>query len=230
RPPASSTKRDISSYMAGLCWHILHFIVTIVVFVSFVINKLWYLMFSKVTMEKYRALRGKKPQIVGMVIESQEAEAQASKICDLLLWLSEVGVKHVSLYDMEGVLKQHRRVLEKTLDNLNKGIQFINTWEEHRKHSSNSPSLEHTTMTVELLSFCDGKEGIAKAARYLCSDTLQKIDFNGQRANLKLTEADIDRGLEATGCAGPEPDLLFVFGFTRCLLGFPAWRLRLSEI
>ncbi|KAH9290171.1 hypothetical protein KI387_034288, partial [Taxus chinensis] len=55
----------------------------------------------KVTMEKRRALQGKKPQIVGVVIESQEAEAQASKTCELLFWISKVGVKHVSLYDME---------------------------------------------------------------------------------------------------------------------------------
>jgi len=54
-------------------------------------------------------------------------------------------------------------------------------------------------MTVELLSICDGKEGIAKAARYLCANTLQKINSEGQHIDLKLTEADINRGLEAAG-------------------------------
>lgn len=228
--PAISRRRETYSFINVLCWHTLHFVVTIFIFVTSVINSLRYLLFATRSIVKYKASKGMKPQIVGVVIESQEAGTEVSKICDFLLWLSEVGVQHVSLYDMEGVLKQSRRVLEKTTCNLNKGIQFIDTWQDYRKQNSNYPSTEQIAMTVELLSLCDGKEGIAKAARYLCSDSSQKSDLNGQHMNLKLTEADIDRGLEATGYAGPEPDLLFVFGFTRCLLGFPAWRVRFTEI
>jgi ditrans,polycis-polyprenyl diphosphate synthase len=36
--------------------------------------------------------------------------------------------------------------------------------------------------------------------------------------------------LKAIGCGGPEPDLLLVYGPARCHLGFPAWRLRYTEI
>jgi ditrans,polycis-polyprenyl diphosphate synthase len=32
------------------------------------------------------------------------------------------------------------------------------------------------------------------------------------------------------GCGGPEPDLLLMYGPARCHLGFPAWRLRYTEI
>lgn len=31
--------------------------------------------------------------------------------------------------------------------------------------------------------------------------------------------------MEAAGCAIPEPNLLLIFSFTQCLLGFPTWRL-----
>lgn len=79
-------------------------------------------------------------------------------------------------------------------------------------------------MTVELLSLCDGKEGIAKAARYLCSDSSQKSNLNGQHMNLKLTEADIDRGLEATGWF-LFPFAVFYFSVTICTLNllFTMW-------
>ncbi|GLJ45388.1 hypothetical protein SUGI_0955530 [Cryptomeria japonica] len=38
---------------------------------------------------------------------------------------------------------------------------------DHRKQKTEYPSTGQTTMTVELLSLCDGKEGIAKATRYI---------------------------------------------------------------
>eukprot|EP01018_Ginkgo_biloba_P004699 Gb_23228 [translate_table: standard] len=230
-PPARTIRgREIWSFMAGLCWHALHFIITVIAFIAIIINKLGHHLFAKGSLKKYRASQGKKPQTVGVVVESQEAEAHISKICDLLVWLADIGVQHVSLYDMEGMFKQSKRSLEKNLRNLNSRIRFISTWEEGKKQDFNSPMAEDNTMTVELLSFFDGKEGIAKAARFICSNTLQQISSDGQRVDLKLTEADIDRGLRATGCAGPEPEILFVFGFARCLLGFPAWRIPLTEI
>ncbi|GKV26579.1 hypothetical protein SLEP1_g35855 [Rubroshorea leprosula] len=36
--------------------------------------------------------------------------------------------------------------------------------------------------------------------------------------------------LKAVGCIGLEPDLLLVYGPARCHLGFPAWRIRYTEI
>lgn len=222
--------REIWNILALFCWHALHLTFIVIAYVATIINKSWSLLFAKESLEKSRASQRKKPQIVGVVIESEEAETEMSKVCKLLMWLADIGVQHVSLYDMEGLLKQSKRSLEKTLGNLNTQIQLVSTWEEHEKWTSESQITEQPIMTVELLSICDGKEGIAKAARYLCENTLQKINSEGQHIDLKLTEADINRGLEAAGCAGPEPDLLLVFGFTRCLLGFPAWRLPFTEI
>lgn len=36
--------------------------------------------------------------------------------------------------------------------------------------------------------------------------------------------------LVLTGCGGPDPDLLLVYGPARCHLGFPPWRIRYTEI
>ncbi|KAF6136443.1 hypothetical protein GIB67_028662 [Kingdonia uniflora] len=56
-------------------------------------------------------------------------------------------------------------------------------------------------MTFEFSSFSDGKEGAAKAANFLCS---------------KLWRT--------------RTHLLLVYGLARCHLGFPAWKLRYTEI
>lgn len=229
-PLSTTGGRDIWNILALFCWHTLHLIFIVIAYIATIIEKSRSLLFPKESLKKPTASQRKKPRIVGVVIESEEVETEMSKVCKLLMWLADIGVQHVSLYDMEGLLKQSKRSLEKTLSNLNTHIQLISTWEEHEKWMSESQITEQPIMTVELLSICDGKEGIAKAARYLCANTLQKINSDGQHIDLKLTEADINRGLEATGCAGPEPDLLLVFGFTRCLLGFPAWRLPFTEI
>ncbi|KAG8091223.1 hypothetical protein GUJ93_ZPchr0011g28744 [Zizania palustris] len=85
-------------------------------------------------------------------------------------------------------------------------------------------------MTVEYISGLDGKEGIAKAA-----NLLRSTYFNGDKDacgndEIVFTEADMSSALKAIGCGGPEPDLLLLYGPARCHLGFPAWRLRYTEI
>ena len=45
------------------------------------------------------------------------------------------------------------------------------------------------------------------------------IAFNGILVSIVLT-----------GSGGADPDLLLIYGPTRCHLGFPAWRLRYTEI
>eukprot|EP00252_Welwitschia_mirabilis_P014693 TRINITY_DN3241_c0_g1_i1.p1 TRINITY_DN3241_c0_g1~~TRINITY_DN3241_c0_g1_i1.p1 ORF type:complete len:275 (-),score=46.22 TRINITY_DN3241_c0_g1_i1:382-1206(-) len=219
-------KGGFTRTLAGICWHVLHIIITIIEFVAFTIDQVISLFLVK-SLEKYKTSVIKKPQIVGIVIESKDAEAQLSAICKLLQWLSDTGVQHVSLYDVEGVLKQLKMILERKLNNLNPSIQIINSFMKSNGHIDIT---ENAIMRVELLSSSDGKEGITRAARYLCEDALRKINTKGQLSELKLSVSDIDRGLEATGCAGPKPDLLLVFGFSRCLLGFPAWRIFFTEI
>ncbi|KAF3630546.1 putative nogo-B receptor-like isoform X2 [Capsicum annuum] len=79
---------------------------------------------------------------------------------------------------------------------------------------------------LEFVSFADSKPAVAKAANLLfakhyASTILEKPNF---------TESDISEALQAVGYGGPEPDLLLVYGPVRCHLGFPAWRIRYTEI
>lgn len=45
-----------------------------------------------------------------------------------------------------------------------------------------------------------------------------------------ISDFTCDYGCIFSGGGGPEPDLLLVYGPARCHLGFPAWRIRYTEI
>ena len=52
---------------------------------------------------------------------------------------------------------------------------------------------------------------------------------NSLRVDCLLQESTYQLSL-LSGSKGPEPDLLLVYGHVRSHLGFPAWRLRNTEI
>ncbi|KAG6547573.1 hypothetical protein Mapa_011022 [Marchantia paleacea] len=84
---------------------------------------------------------------------------------------------------------------------------------------------------VELLSLQDGKQSLVRAARNVCENAYKLHYANRHQSTLpKLTEQDVNDSLQVSGCEGPDPDLLLLFGKTRSLHGFPPWRLRLTEI
>ncbi|OVA06111.1 hypothetical protein BVC80_93g17 [Macleaya cordata] len=85
-------------------------------------------------------------------------------------------------------------------------------------------------MTLEFASFSDGKVGIAKAANLLCSKYLKIANLGGDRNEPVFTESDMSSALRVVGCEGAEPNLLLTYGSVRCHLGFPAWRMRYTEI
>uniref|UniRef100_A0A1D1Z0W9 ditrans,polycis-polyprenyl diphosphate synthase [(2E,6E)-farnesyldiphosphate specific] n=1 Tax=Anthurium amnicola TaxID=1678845 RepID=A0A1D1Z0W9_9ARAE len=203
----------------GICWHVLHVLVSIVHFGSHVFQLLHHFLISRGILQKYKVLPLHKLESLGIVIDSEEAE-DTSKVRRLLHWLSDIGVKHVILYDMEGVLKRSEASLRKWT---NSSMTFC----ELDVHTL---LLGQEKMSLEILSSSDGKEAVAKAATFLCSKYLKEDNLLGNQREPVFTETDIADALRTVGCGGSEPDLLLVFSPVRCHLGFPAWRLRYTEI
>ncbi|XP_020082196.1 dehydrodolichyl diphosphate synthase complex subunit nus1-like isoform X3 [Ananas comosus] len=212
----------ILKFILGLFWYLLHIVVSLVHIWSYVIQQLRCYIISSGLFAKYRNFSLSRLRYLAVVVDSQEAKHTA-KIKQLLSWLSAIGVKHVALYDAEGVLK--------------KSIDFGQT--RLRDRSAGTcldgdvncvTSRNYEEMSIELLSFTDGKEGIAKAASFLCSDHLKNDSDGCGRTETLFTEANMTKALKAVGYYGPEPDLLLVYGLARCHLGFPPWRLRYTEI
>ncbi|MCO5559621.1 hypothetical protein L7F22_013222 [Adiantum nelumboides] len=101
------------------------------------------------------------------------------------------------------------------------GDELLN---QDAKVFSEAPCERRGCLLVELLCIQDGKTAIVEAARNICCKSWQL----GALSNLR--EDDIDVSLKEIGRIGPDPDLLLLFSSSRCLQGYPPWRLRLTEI
>ncbi|KAF1874880.1 hypothetical protein Lal_00007495 [Lupinus albus] len=65
-------------------------------------------------------------------------------------------------------------------------------------------------MTLEFVSYVDGKEAVAKAANLIFRENLNRRNLCGE-----LSETHLNEALQIVGCKGPEPDLLLTYGFIK---------------
>ncbi|KAM3230419.1 hypothetical protein ACQJBY_060916 [Aegilops geniculata] len=215
----------------GLLWCIIHLAISLLSLCSHLIFNLECCLISSGLLWKYRNLQLGRLKYLAIVVDSREAK-NTVKINQLLYWLKTLGVKYVCLYDVDGVLK---KLFEPGMN----GSRDDNP-RDYLDVSANIKALDcyQKQMTIECISGSDGKEGIAKAASLLCSTYLSGDSYTQENVksedNVKnepvFTETDMASALKSIGCAGPEPDLLLVYGPARCHLGFPTWRLRYTEI
>ncbi|XP_034678208.1 dehydrodolichyl diphosphate synthase complex subunit NUS1 isoform X1 [Vitis riparia] len=209
----------IGSLGLKVLWHFLHFIVS----VWFLARQAAYVLescfISSGLLKRYEALNLGNLRYLAIVIESEEAH-QIPKVIELLNWLATIGVKHVCLYDNEGVLKKSKEaILEKLTDaTLFEGVD------------ENNLLLDQEHITLEFASISDGKGAVTKAANLLFMKYLKSADSGGSSEESIFTEPHMAEALKAVGCRGPDPDLLLIYGPVRCHLGFPAWRIRYTEI
>ncbi|KAF5206612.1 Undecaprenyl pyrophosphate synthetase family protein [Thalictrum thalictroides] len=204
--------------MLRLVWLFIHLLAKIWYFVLTTIHTLNSYLISSGLLNKYTALDLTKLQHLAIVIESQEAY-DIVRVIKLLCWLSDIGVKHICLYDMDGVLKKSKKII---LEEMGSRL-----W--HLEGDKMDLCLDPNQMTLEFISISDGKEGIAKAASFLCKRYLD-VSASEEQDKTTFTEENMGKALEAVGLGGPQPNLLLVYGPVRCHLGFPAWRMRYTEI
>ncbi|XP_017258336.1 uncharacterized protein LOC108227605 isoform X2 [Daucus carota subsp. sativus] len=192
-----------------LLWHLVHLIVNIWYFALGLGQTLESYLISSGLLKRYNSLDSNRVRYLAIVVDSEEA-CQTSKVLELLQHLENIGIKHVCLYDPEGLLKKSKEAIFEKLTR-------VKLYEEATK----SDSLVRKHITLELASFSDGKKAVAEAANYL----YKKNYIGGEQKEFICSESSIDEALKAI-----DPDLLLVYGPARCHLGFPAWRLRYTEI
>ncbi|XP_023007519.1 dehydrodolichyl diphosphate synthase complex subunit nus1-like isoform X2 [Cucurbita maxima] len=199
-----------------LIWIFLHFIVSSFYFVVSIATTLESYLISCGFLRKYNHLDINRVQYLAIVVESDEAY-NTLKIIELLQWLESMGIRSVCLYDAEGVLKQSKEIILKKVKNAS-------------VFQTNEPlQLNCKGFTLEFISASDGKEAVARAASFLLKDKWRKTNMSGD-SNQCFSESQMTEALKAVGCGGPDPDLILVYGPSRCHLGFPAWRIRYTEI
>ncbi|XP_051147469.1 uncharacterized protein LOC127262700 [Andrographis paniculata] len=196
-----------------LLWHIMHLMLSFWYLAVGWVNALESFLISSGMIKKYKDLDVSRVKYLAVVIDSEEAR-HTLKVLDLLRWLDSIGVRNVCLYDSEGVLKKSKDALTLWLKS------------ERLSNAIASNKLpEQKYMSMEVISYSDGKHAVAKAANVL----LKKYYLNSNSDRPKLTEADMTSVLGEIGY-GPEPDLMLVYAPARCHMGFPAWRIRYTEI
>ncbi|MBA0562089.1 hypothetical protein Golob_007165, partial [Gossypium lobatum] len=169
-------------------WHLVHSIISICNFTLDIANVLESYLISSGLLGRYKSLHIAKLRYLAIVIESEEAY-QTSKIIELLQWLEAVGVKHVCLYDKEGILKKSKDFI---LENLDGAILFQDAHE-------NNVLLDQQHMTLEFVSFSDGKEAVAKAANVLFMK-YSKSGVTDQNQKEKIfTESQMSEALKTVG-------------------------------
>ncbi|XP_052191672.1 uncharacterized protein LOC127800985 [Diospyros lotus] len=198
-----------------LLWNFLHFVFSIWYLALGVVYVLESYVISSGLLKRYEDLNLEKLQYLAIVVDN-EAAHQISRIAELLQWLAAIGVKNVCLYDNEGVLKRSK---EEVLARLSVAQML----EEATKHV---PLVEPRHLNLDFASYSDGKEAVARAANSL----FVKHYLLGDQKEPILTESDVAEELKAVGSGGPDPDLVLVYGAARCHEGFPAWRMRYTEI
>ncbi|KAL6648639.1 hypothetical protein ACP70R_012863 [Stipagrostis hirtigluma subsp. patula] len=222
-PPHMSRPSIIAKLILGLIWCIIHVAISLYNFWSQLIYNLECYAISSGLLRKYRNLKLDRLKYLALVVDSREAK-NTVKIKQLLFWISTFGVKRVCLYDIDGVLKKSFEPAMNVSRDENSG--------KYSDMGANNKALHfsHREMVIDCISGSDGKEGIAKAATFLCSTYFNGDTHGNGKYEPAFTEADMASALKAVGCGGPEPDLLLVYAPARCHFGFPAWRLRYTEI
>ncbi|KAF8691411.1 hypothetical protein HU200_040549 [Digitaria exilis] len=229
----------------GWLWCLIHLAIGLFYSWSCLSNKLECFLMSFELLSKNQILHLERLKCLGVVVDSREAK-NVMEVKQLLHWLSTIGIKYVVLYDREGVAMSifflHASLIGLGVikESIEPGIETSRD-ENPIKFSdvcgnTKSSHYSHGGMVIECLSGSHGKEGIAKAASLLYSVSCKgcnKYTTNTrgyEKIDTVFTEADMACALRAVGSGGPEPDLLLVYGPVRCHLGFPAWRLRYTEI
>ncbi|KAL6933220.1 hypothetical protein ACO0R3_002321 [Hanseniaspora guilliermondii] len=159
---------------------------------------------------------------------------------DLVAWSLSAGIKHLTLYDYDGLLKDDVNLLRKIIySKLCKyfggqkppkfAVRIPHKGKVYYNLPTSSSIFEETSsdkkvsIEIVLLSVTDGRQTIVELTKSLAE--LHKED--------KISEDDITMKLvdtELKQLVGEEPDLLLYFGPNLDLQGFPPWHIRLTEL
>jgi len=182
---------------------------------------------SASALEKIISLK-RRPAHLALIIA--ENDISYPDIASVIVWCVTCGIYNISIYDHEGVIKQHHDTLKKCIDlhfkpevlveQLNSS-SYIITKNGRKNGLSNRYG---KTVQIHLLSSQDGRPDIVFGARKL---------VDGVKNKLSAVEDITTHVLEGTlkgNQSLPCPDLAICFGPTLSTIGFLPWHIYLTEI
>ncbi|XP_047313804.1 dehydrodolichyl diphosphate synthase complex subunit NUS1-like [Impatiens glandulifera] len=206
---------QMGNLVVVLLWHLLHFLVSLWMFSINIVMAFESYLISFGILRKYKIFNVANLRHLAIVVDSEEA-SDISSVIKLLKWVTSLGVKNICLYDPKGVLKKNKQTITESL-------QLTKSSEDDSK---NVPFLNQKNVCLDFACLSDGKEAMAKSAGIL----FKKYYLGGNPLKQTFTEEDIAEALETIGSGGADPNLMLIYGPTRCHLGYPAWRIRYTEM
>ncbi|SMN19897.1 similar to Saccharomyces cerevisiae YDL193W NUS1 Putative prenyltransferase, required for cell viability [Maudiozyma saulgeensis] len=152
---------------------------------------------------------------------------------ELVCWTISAGVKHLSLYDYDGVLQKNTDELRNAIyehlsiyygpanvPNFAIRIPHFNKILYNTKVKGDIKS--KVAIEVSLLSNRDGRETIVDLTRTM-AELCSNKELNVNDITVDLVDTELKQ------LVGQEPDLLLYFGPSLDLQGYPPWHIRLTE-
>lgn len=153
---------------------------------------------------------------------------------EIVCWTVSAGIKHLMLYDYDGVLKKSVHEFRKEIHNkLSKyfgpsnvpkyAVRIPHLNKVYFNDDDATPKENHkVAIEISLLSNRDGRETIVDLTRTM-ADLCASKELKLNDITMKLVDKEL------VHLVGPEPDLLLYFGPSLDLQGFPPWHIRLTE-
>ncbi|KAJ4915404.1 Undecaprenyl pyrophosphate synthetase family protein [Raphanus sativus] len=214
----SSWIAQIVDFGLDLLWCFIHIVVSLCHIVSGTFEAIESYAISLGLIQKYSSIDIEKLKCLAVVMDI-EAARDVSKVIELLQWLTTIGVKQVGLFDSQGLLKKSKDMI---LEMVPRSVLLQETGER---------DISSDRIALEFISSSDNKEAVVKAANILLDKYLKSSHPDkGEEGENVFTESHLNEALRVVGENVQGPDLLLVYGPVRSHLGFPAWRLRYTEI
>ncbi|AAD30247.1 F25C20.9 [Arabidopsis thaliana] len=202
----------------NLLWRFIHIVVSLWYIVSGIFEAIESYAITLGLNKKYGSIDLEKLRCLAVVVDIEAAQDVAN-VVELLQWLTTIGVKQVGLFDSQGLLKKSKDLILETVP----GSMLL---EEIEK----DVAPDGKRIALEFISSSDNKEAVMKAANILLQRYLKSSHPEDDKGEDFFTESHLNDALRVVGENVHVPDLLLVYGPIRSHLGFPAWRLRYTEI
>lgn len=92
---------QMGSIALQILWLLIHLIISISLFLLGIADAVESYLISSGSLKRYKSINVGKLRYLAIVVDSEDAR-QITQVLKLLQWLTDIGVKHVCLYDSEG--------------------------------------------------------------------------------------------------------------------------------
>ena len=161
-------------------------------------------------------------------------------LANLMAWAIAAEIHTISLYDVQGRIKDGEKQLAKALGEAQSRLRSSSPprihWHPHRReehlHHKNGHGHGHghghadgdPSVNISLLSLPDGKGDIVRTARNLAKN-VQSGEISVENINEGLVDLLLETNRDLS-----DPELLIRLGEVDCNMGFCPWQIRLTEI